>query len=66
MVTANVESRFVWGSLIVRSFAEIIQHPLGSFGVPKLCEVARPAKKKSEKKLEEQISLICFEMHGKQ
>ena len=30
----NVESRLVWGSLIVRSFAEIIQHPLGSFGVP--------------------------------
>ena len=30
----NVGSRLVWGFSIVRSFAEIIQHPLGSFGGP--------------------------------
>ena len=29
----NVGSGLVWGPLIVR-FVEIIQHPLGSFGVP--------------------------------
>ena len=42
----NVESRLVWASLTVRNFAEIIQHPLGSFRVPYLYDVARPAKKK--------------------
>ena len=46
-VDTNVSSRLVWGCSIVRRFAEIIQHPLSSFGGAELCEVARP-KKKSE------------------
>ena len=32
--TCNVGSRLVWGFSIVRSFAEVVQHPLGSFGGP--------------------------------
>ena len=40
----NVGSRLVWGFSIVRSFAEIVQNPLGSFGGAQLCEVARPNK----------------------
>ena len=39
---SNVGSRLVWGSSIVRSFAEIIRHSPSSFGGLKLCEVARP------------------------
>ena len=66
-IGCNVESRLVWGSLIVRSFAEIIQHPLGSFLGPIIVRRCAPAQKNNfEKKLVEQISLICFESHGRQ
>ena len=36
---SNVCSRLVWGFSIVRSFAEIIQHPVGSFGGAQLCKL---------------------------
>ena len=67
-IWVNVESRLVWGSLIVRSFAEIIQHPPRFVWGPLIVQSCAAGKKKmnSEKKIVEQVRVICFEMHGKQ
>ena len=37
----------------MRSFAEIIQDPIWSFGGPQLCEVAQPKKESENENLSE-------------
>ena len=41
----------------MRSLAEIIQHPLGSFGGAQLCEVARAKKHSENNKLKNTLNL---------